>query len=73
MYSNFFVSADTESSDCITCLLLETMNESFYLAVDGCLTTQLFQYFGSSGQSVTRLSNGNVENELLDFDVPHGV
>lgn len=37
------------------------------------LTTQLFQNFGSTGKSVTRFSDRDVENELLDFKLLHGV
>ena len=37
------------------------------------LTTQLFQNFGSTSKSVTRFSDGDVENELLDFKLLHGV
>lgn len=41
--------------------------------VDRSLARQLFQHLCGSGQSVTRLSDGNVENELLDAKLLHGV
>ena|ERR1700686_4682287 len=44
-----------------------------YLAVDRSLTAQLFQDLGCSGQSITTLANRDVEDEFLDFDVPHGI
>lgn len=31
------------------------------------------EYLGSTSQSVSTLSHGDVEDELLDFDVPHRV
>jgi hypothetical protein len=37
------------------------------------LAAQLLQHLGSTGQSVTRLANANVEDELLDREIPHGV
>jgi len=43
------------------------------LTVDWSLTTQLFQHFRSTGQSVTRLSDRDVEDELLDAELLHGV
>jgi hypothetical protein len=60
--SNLFVTSDTESSDGVT-----------GLAVDGGLTGQLLEDLGSPGKSVTRLSDGDVQNELLNLQLPHGV
>ncbi len=37
------------------------------------MTGQLLQHLGGTGKSVTRLSDGDVENELLDLQLPHGV
>jgi hypothetical protein len=70
--SDFFVSADTKRSDGVSCLLSKT-SCCEYLAVDGSLTAQLFQDLGGSGQSIATLSNRDVEDEFLDFDVPHGI
>lgn len=43
------------------------------LTVDGSLTAQLLQHLGGTGQSVTRLANTDVEDELLDAQLTHGV
>jgi hypothetical protein len=43
------------------------------LTVDRSLTTQLFEHLGSASQSITRLANADVEDELLDRKLPHGV
>lgn len=57
-----FVPPDTESSDGVA-----------GLAVDGSLTAQLLEHLGCSGQTITRLANRDVEDELLDAELPHGV
>lgn len=41
--------------------------------VDRSLTRQLLKHLGGTGQSVTRLADGDVEDELLDAELPHGV
>jgi hypothetical protein len=41
--------------------------------VDGSLTTQLLQHLCGTSKSITRLSNGNVEDELLDAELLHGI
>jgi hypothetical protein len=41
--------------------------------VDRSLTTQLFQHLGGTSKSVTRLSDGDIEDELLNTEFPHGV
>jgi hypothetical protein len=41
--------------------------------VDGSLTAQLLEHLGGTGKSVTRLANGDVEDELLDAQLTHGV
>lgn len=41
--------------------------------VDRSLTAQLLQHLGGTGQSITRLADGNVQDELLDAELPHGV
>lgn len=43
------------------------------LTVDGGLTGQLLKHLGGTSKSVTRLANANVEDELLDAELPHGV
>jgi hypothetical protein len=37
------------------------------------LTGQLFQHLGGTGKSVTRLADRDVQDELLDAELPHGV
>jgi len=41
--------------------------------VDRSLTAQLFQHLRSTGQSISRLSDRDVEDEFLDAELPHGV
>jgi len=41
--------------------------------VDGGLTAQLLQHLGGAGQPVTRLADGDVQDELLDAELPHRV
>lgn len=36
------------------------------------LEKQAAKDFGSSGETIAAFADGDVENELLDFDVPHG-
>jgi hypothetical protein len=43
------------------------------LTVDRGLTGELLQHLGSTGQSVTRLADRDVQDELLDAELPHGV
>ena len=59
---DLFVTSDTERSDCVS-----------GLGVDGCLTGQLLEHLGCSGQSITRLSHTDIEDELLDLEFPHRV
>lgn len=37
------------------------------------MTGQLLKHLGGTGKSVTRLANADVEDELLDAELPHGV
>lgn len=60
--SNLFVTSDTEGTDSVA-----------GLAVDGGLTRKLLEHLGGTGKSVTRLADGNVQNELLNLELPHGV
>lgn len=41
--------------------------------VDRGLTGELLQHLGGTGQSVTRLADADVQDELLDAELPHGV
>lgn len=41
--------------------------------VDGGLTRQLLKHLGGTGESVTRFTDGDVQNELLNLKLPHGV
>jgi len=59
---DLLVTADTESTDSVA-----------GLAVDGGLTAQLLEHLGGTSKSITRLANGDVENELLDAQLAHGV
>lgn len=59
---DLFVPPDTESSDGVA-----------GLGVDGRLTAQLLEHLGGTSKSVTRLAHGDVEDELLDAELPHGV
>lgn len=59
---NLFVSSNGERSDGVS-----------GLGVDGGLTGQLLEHLGGSGKSITGLTNTNVEGELLDSELSHGV
>ena len=41
--------------------------------VDGGLTGQLLKHLGGTGEPVTRLADGDVEDELLDAELAHWV
>jgi hypothetical protein len=41
--------------------------------VDGLLTGELIQHLTSASKSVTRLTNANVDDELLNAKLAHGV
>jgi hypothetical protein len=59
---DLFVTTDTEGTDGVT-----------GLGVDGSLTGQLFENLGGTSKSVTRFTNANVENQLLEAERTHGV
>ena len=40
---------------------------------DRVLATELLQHLGGSGETITALTDGDVEDELLDLDLPHWV
>jgi hypothetical protein len=41
--------------------------------VDWSLTTQLFEHLCGTSKSVTRFTDGDVEDQLLDAKLPHGI
>lgn len=41
--------------------------------VDWSLTAQLLKHFGSTGQSIARFANGDIEDEFLDTELAHRV
>lgn len=59
---DLLVTTDTESADGVA-----------GLGVDGGLTRQLLEHLGGTSKSVTRLADGNVQDELLDAQLTHGV
>lgn len=59
---DLFVTTDTEGTDGVT-----------GLGVDGGLTGQLLKHLGGTGETITRLSDGDVENELRQAKLLHGV
>jgi len=60
--SNFLVSSDTECTDGVA-----------GFGGNGCLAGKLFQDFGCTGQAITRFADTDVDDELLDFELLHGV
>ena len=59
---DLFVTADTEGTDGVA-----------GLGVDGSLTRKLLEHLGGTSEPVTRLADRDVEDELLDAELPHGV
>ena len=43
------------------------------LGVDGSLTAQLLEHLRGTSETITRLADRDVEDELLDAELPHGV
>jgi len=72
-----FLSLWTPNGDVHGDLLVTTDTECSHsvagLAVDWSLTAQLLEHFGSTSESVTRFADGDVEDEFLDAQLPHGV
>jgi hypothetical protein len=62
MNRNLLISSDTKGSDSVS-----------RLRVDGGLTRELLQHLRCAGESVTRLANRDIESELLDAELTHGV
>lgn len=59
---DLLVTADTEGTDGVA-----------GLGVDGGLTRKLLKHLGGTSKSVTRLADGDVQHELLDAQLAHGV
>jgi len=59
---DLLVTADTEGTDGVA-----------GLGVDGSLTRQLLENLGGTSKSVTRLTNRDVQDELGDAELAHGV
>lgn len=80
---NLFVTADTEGTDGVAglacwarALEIPTTGGGESRSgrtVDGGLTGQLLEHLGGTGQSVTRLADRDVKDELLDAKFAHGV
>ena len=62
VHRDLLVSSDTESSDSVS-----------GLGLDWRLTGQLLQHLGGTGQSVTGLSDTDVQDQLLDTQLTHRV
>ncbi len=43
------------------------------LGEDRLLSSKLFQNTGSTGETITRLSNTAVKDQLVNLDIPHGI
>ena len=41
--------------------------------VDWCLARQLLEHFGSTSETITGFADGNVQDEFVDLQLPHGV
>ena len=81
VHRDLFVTADTKGTDGVAglaCRKPKFRNRRLWIVkgectVDGCLAAKLLQHLGGSGQSVTRLADTDVEDKLLDAELPHGV
>lgn len=88
MDGDLFVTSNTECADCVAGFACEAEKGGLEICgaeagrevggggkrtVHGCLTRQLFEHFGSTSKSVTRFANGDIEDELLDAELSHGV
>ena len=80
VHSDLLVSPDSKGSDGVPSLAYFIALEcrrlvqcAVMLTVDGSLTAELFQHLGGTGQSVTRLADGDIEDELLDRELLHRV
>jgi hypothetical protein len=41
--------------------------------VDWGLTAELFKHFSSTSESVTRFANGDVQDQFVNAEFPHGI
>lgn len=84
MHSDLFVTTNAEGTHGVAGLACGTICQYFRFfnlgvvqevirTVDGCLSTQLFQHFGGSSESVSRFADGDVENKLVNSKLPHGI
>src|SRR4051812_6679064 len=49
------------------------LEDSERRTVDGGLTGQLLEHLGGTSEPIARLADRNVQDELLDAELPHGV
>lgn len=59
---DLFITANGEGTDSVA-----------GLGVDGGLASQLFQDFGSTAETITAFTDGDVQAQLFDFQISHGV
>ena len=53
--------------------MFEEPEEGVDRTVDGGLTRQLLKHLSGTGQSVARLADRDVQNQLVDAQLTHGV
>ena len=80
---DLFVTTDTEGTDGVTGLaypaihislsIPANLSNSDRLTVDGGLTAKLLKHLGRASEPITRLADTDVEDELLDAQLAHGV
>ncbi len=82
VHGNLFVTADAERADgvaglaclvSVSSLWKSIMGSRGKRTVHGGLTGQLLEHLGGTSKSVTRLADRDVQDELLDAELPHGV
>ena len=81
--SDLLVTADTEGTDGVTglafsCVLARRTPHQFSggmgkRTVDRSLTRQLLEHLGGTSEPVTGFTDRDVQNELLNLELPHGV
>jgi len=59
---NLFITPDSERSHSVP-----------RLGEDRGLPTELFKHLGGTSETITTLTDGDVKDELLDLNIPHGV
>lgn len=60
MHGNLLVPLDAEGSDSV-----------LGLRFDGSLLSEIFKHLGSLGELIAGLTSAEIEDELLNVDVPH--